>query len=169
MFGVAAVGGIVGGTYGVLHDLVTYAISPEYFTKFKFLQFHYADLGLGERAFAATIGFLATWWVGFAAAWFLARRYVPDQPRRRALKQVAGGFLCVLGFGLTFGAAGYAWGLWRGPAANYSAWAEMIYALEVTDTWAFVRVAYIHNAGYLGGLVGLVAALVAIRPQRIAP
>lgn len=75
MIGVALVGGIVGGIYGIVHDQITYSISPEYFTKLKFDQFDYA--GLGDRIFVATIGFLATWWVGFIAAWFLARRLIP--------------------------------------------------------------------------------------------
>ena len=37
---------------------------------------------------------------------------------------------------------------------------------QISDTWSFVRVAYIHNAGYLGGLVGLIVALVVIHPSR---
>jgi hypothetical protein len=36
----------------------------------------------------------------------------------------------------------------------------------ITDTWSFVRVAYIHNAGYLGGAIGLIVALATIRPHR---
>ena len=35
----------------------------------------------------------------------------------------------------------------------------MCFALGVTDIRAFVQVAYIHNASYLGGLVGLIAAI----------
>ena len=39
MLGVAAVGSVLAGVYGIFHDQVTYAISPEYFTKLKFDQF----------------------------------------------------------------------------------------------------------------------------------
>src|SRR6185503_8995132 len=84
MIGIAIVGSIIAGFYGVLHDQITYSISPEYFTKFKFKQFEYANFGLGDRIFVSTIGFLATWWVGFIAAWFLARRLTPCQPRHHA-------------------------------------------------------------------------------------
>jgi hypothetical protein len=76
---VAIIGGLIAGAYGIVHDQVTYTIAPEYFTKLKFHQFHYADFGLGNRIFAATIGFLATWWVGAIAAWLLARRLNPDR------------------------------------------------------------------------------------------
>jgi hypothetical protein len=35
--------------------------------------------------------------------------------------------------------------------------------LGVTDIPAFVRVGYIHNAGYLGGLIGLIVAIITLR------
>ena len=166
MIGVALVGGLIGGLYGIAHDQITYAISPEYFTKLKFHQFHYANFGLGNRVFASTIGFLATWWVGLIAAWFLARRLIPNQSRRSAYRQLRKGIVCIFLFGLSFGVLGYTYGLWRGPSADYSSWQWAIQELQITDVWSFVRVAYIHNAGYLGGLVGLVFALIAIRPSR---
>jgi hypothetical protein len=162
--GAALIGAIIAGAYGILHDQVTYTIAPEYFTRLKFRQFHYADLGLGNREFVATIGFLATWWVGFISAWFLARRLIPGQPRDQAYRQIRAGLGCIIACGFLFGLIGYAYGLWRGPNADYSSWDLTFSALDITDHWAFVRVAYIHNAGYLGGLVGLIIALVAIRP-----
>ena len=57
MLGIAFLGAIVGGLYGILHDQITYSISPEYFTRLKFFQFHYADFGLPPRYFVAEIGF----------------------------------------------------------------------------------------------------------------
>ena len=165
MFGVGLVGAVIAGSYGIVHDQVTFSISAEYFTKLKFDQFHYADAGLGDRVFVGTIGFLATWWVGFIVGWFLARRLLPEQPRRRAYRQIATGFGIVITCCAVFGLAGFAYGQWRGPNADDSAWRWVIEQLEVSDTWSFVRVAYIHNAGYLGGVIGLVIALMKIRPE----
>src|SRR5262245_37428369 len=108
MVGVAFVGAIVAGGYGILHDQITYAISPEYFTKLKFEQFHCANFGFSERVFVGVIGFLATWWVGFVGAWFLARRLIPGQPRSQAYRQISAGFVCIFAFGLLFGLGGYA-------------------------------------------------------------
>jgi hypothetical protein len=159
-------GGIIAGIYGILHDQITYSISPEYFTKLKFNQFRHADFGLGDRVFVATIGFLATWWVGFIAAWFLARRLIPHQPRDCAYRKIRKGIMCIIAFALSFGIFGYGYGLWRGRDADYSSWTWAFREFEITDTWSFVRVAYIHNAGYLGGLIGFVVALVMIRPHR---
>ena len=151
MICVAIVGGLIGGAYGAVHDQVTYAISPEYFTKLKFHQFHYADFGLGNRIFASTIGFLATWWVGLIAAWLLGRRLIPNQPRHEAFRQIRAGIICIFAFGLSFGVLGFLYGLWRGADADYSSWQWAFQQFEVSDQWSFVRVAYIHNAGYLGG------------------
>ena len=49
MLGYAVVGALIAGVYGVFHDQITYSISPEYFTRLKFLQFHYADFGFPAR------------------------------------------------------------------------------------------------------------------------
>ena len=166
---VAVTGGLIGGAYGAVHDQVTYSISPEYFTNLKFQQFHYADFGLGNRVFASTIGFFATWWVGAIAAWFLGRRLIPGQPRGRAYRQIRIGIAWVCCCGFSCGVLGYVYGVWRGPTADYSLWENAFQQYQIADRWAFVRVAYIHNAGYLGGAVGLLLALAMIRPTMTTP
>ncbi|MEM8681532.1 MAG: hypothetical protein AAGF97_19475, partial [Planctomycetota bacterium] len=155
----------IGGLYGIAHDQVTYSISPEYFTKLKFHQFHYADFGLGDRVFAATIGFVATWWVGFFAAWFLARKLIPRQARAFAYRQVGIGFGIITCTGLVFGVVGYLVGSGGGPATDYSAWDWVTKDLAISDVPAFVQVAIIHQGGYLGGLVGLIVTLLVLKPQ----
>jgi hypothetical protein len=165
MLVVALVGAIIAGAYGIGHDQITYSIGPEYFTKLKFKQFQYADIGFSERFLVSEIGFLASWWVGFVIAWFLGRRLIPGQPRRVAYWQIAQGFGIVFGCGFAFGLLGYAYGIWRGPEGDYLDWQVATLGLGLTDLWPFVRVAYIHNASYLGGLVGLIAALMVIRPR----
>src|SRR5258708_13514776 len=56
---------VFAGLYGMLNDQVTYTISPEYFTKFKYLQFCVKPQEFGgDRRAVAAIGFLATWWMG---------------------------------------------------------------------------------------------------------
>jgi hypothetical protein len=164
--GVALIGAVIAGVYGVIHDQITYAISPEYFTHMKFRQFHFADVGLGNRAFDATIGFLAASSVGLIIAWFLARRLIPHQPRSDAYRQVGWGLACVFAFGVSSWLLAFAYGLWCGPDADYSSWAWAFRRFDITDTWSFVRVAYIHNASYLGGAIGLIVALATIRPRR---
>lgn len=164
-FVIALTGGFVGGVYGIIHDQVTFVISPEYFRNLKFVQFHYLDFGLGERVFAGAIGFLAAFSFGFAAAWFLARRFLPRQPRRRALGQIALGFGYVFGGAITASLLGYLYGVWKGPDGDYALWSDALARYHVEDRFAFVRVAYIHNASYLGGVLGVLAALLGKRSQ----
>ena len=164
MLGYAVVGAFLAGLYGVIHDQVTYSISPEYFTRLKFAQFHYADFGLPARVLVAEIGFLATSWVGLVAGWFIARVSVPACSRPEAFRCCACGFLIVLA--CAFGAAiiGYELGLLHG--SDYSTWQSMASALGIVDLPRFVRVAYIHNAGYLGSLIGLILAIIYARKQK---
>ena len=167
MIAAGLIGAVVAESYGVLHDQVTFTISSEYFTKFKFDQFRYADFGFAERVFVAEIGILATWWVGLFCGWFLARRQIPGQPRIVAWRKIAIGSAIILLCALLSAGAGFGYGLWRGPGAEYSAWRAMLDHLDIEDRWSFIRVAYIHNASYLGGLIGLVLALACIHPKRL--
>lgn len=165
MIGISIIGAMLTGIFGILHDQVTYTISPEYFTNFKFYQFSYADFGFQNRVLVAEIGFLATWWVGFVCVWFLARRLLPEQPRAKAYRQIMIGFAIVCCSGVLFMIGGFVLGLLRGPDADYAYWMRMIDHLRIQHPWAFVRVAYIHNASYLGGVFGLILALLLVRPS----
>jgi hypothetical protein len=161
MLGHALAGAGLAGFYGVVHDQVTYSICPEYFTRLKFSQFHYTDFGMPARVFVGEIGFLATWWVGFVAGWFLARVSVPAYTGDAAFRRSARGFLIMFAFTLAASITGYALGRMHGP--DYSAWLSLASTLGIRDLPSFVRAAYIHNAGYLGGLIGLIAAIIYLR------
>ena len=167
MFAMAFAGAILAGVYGVLHDHITYSIGPEYYTNLKFKQFQFADFGCGDRVFVSCIGFLATWWVGFIIGWFLSRRLIPNQLPGIAFRSVFRGVAIVFACGALAGMVGYLYGLWRGPDSDYSAWLPIAKRFQITDIWAFVRVAYIHNASYLGGLIGLIISLIVVRPKTL--
>jgi hypothetical protein len=164
MLGYSVIGAVLAGLYGALHDQVTYSMSSEYFTRLKFAQFYYADFGLPPRVFVAEIGFLATWWVGFVAAWFIVRITVPTFHRAKAFRYNARGFLIIFAFAFVAAFVGYLAGCLHG--ADYSAWEDFASTLGVLDLPSFVRVAYIHNASYLGGLMGLIAAILCLRKLR---
>ncbi len=155
----AIIGSLFAGTYGILHDQITYSISPEYFTRLKFAQFHYADFGFPQRILVGEIGFLATWWVGFIAGWFIARIVVPKLSPPEAIRNLVQSFLIIATFALTAAMIGYLVGLQRHSNSDFSGWQEVAANRGVQDLPAFVRVAYIHNAGYLGAFGGLVVAI----------
>jgi hypothetical protein len=164
MLGYAALGSLFAGAYGVLHDEVTYSICPEYFTRLKFSQFHYANFGWPTRIFVAEIGFLATWWVGFFSAWFIARITVPALSRTAALRYNIRGFVIIVMMALAASFVGFTLSQLHGP--DYSAWQDLTASLGVVDVPGFVKVAYIHNTSYLGGLIGLIVALIYVRTLR---
>ena len=167
LLGVAIAGALIAGCYGVLHDQITFSIGPGYFYNFKFHQFSYADFGFSDRIFVSIIGFLATWRVGAIGGWILARRILWTCPRRTAYRRIGVGFSIVFGAAALAGIFGYLYGLWRGPDADYSAWGPTLQYYRVTDVWPFMRVGYIHNAGYIGALVGVLLTYVAIRPGAV--
>lgn len=168
MVGVTAVGCLVAGAYGILHDQVTYTISPEYFTRLKFDQFDYAEPSNGsQREFAARIGFLATWWVGGITAWVFARVGIMREKRIPPRKEIGVGFVIVFATSMVSALCGWLWGLWRIGTGHSEGWLDWMHSLGVTEPGAFMTVAYIHNASYIGGVVGTFLGLFYLARMRM--
>jgi hypothetical protein len=159
MFVFGVVGSVVAGIYGVIHDQITFSIGYEYFTEFKFHQFHYLDQTQSERWLVAEIGFLATWWVGMFAGWFMGRVTLPSLSLREAARLSAKGMVVMILTAVGFAVIAY----FIAPETNEDPrmpyWRDLLTVSDVIDSVAFVRVGYIHNASYLGGLVGLIGSL----------
>lgn len=147
---------LIGGLYGALHDQLSYTVSPEYFTHFKYFQFGFdPQRFVGHRPTVAVIGFLATWWVGLFIAVFLAPLSLmfknPLHMRRELLRAT----------GITLGTAmvcsmlglGYGWFLIHTAPPGW-------YLPEgLADEHSFLSVGSMHNMGYLGGVLGLCVAV----------
>lgn len=58
-----AIACLFAGAYGSLHNQISYTVSPEYFTQFKFHQFRIND-SIPDRIGAAIVGWKASWWMG---------------------------------------------------------------------------------------------------------
>lgn len=54
---------LIAGTYGALHNQVSYTVSPDYFHAFKFRQFA-VPAAHRDRWGAALAGWAASWWMG---------------------------------------------------------------------------------------------------------
>ena len=71
--GLVAAAAVLAAAYGALHDQLSYTVAPEYFTRFKFVQFAaYGVASMTPRVGAALVGVLATWWVGLYAGLLVA-------------------------------------------------------------------------------------------------
>ncbi|QDV19075.1 hypothetical protein Pan153_37380 [Gimesia panareensis] len=152
-------GTVLGGLYGMMHDQISYTISREYFTDFKFHQFRYADFHLPERLFVGIIGFLATWWVGFFAGWFLGRiRFFSDDfttAHRDMLQGFTIIFCCAVGAGILGGVVGYL-NFYVFDAQEFMGFEKQF---SGTTLKRFAIVGTIHNSGYAGGLAGFIVAI----------
>lgn len=159
--------------YGILNDLITSRISVEYFLYGK---------GVAERVSAEVagdpdrfrgtldvqamrIGALATWSAGLiAGAAILITNSVGRRPRLRMRSML--GLLPLIGvsavaFAIVGGLLGYA-----GAFTRFSAdFAEMVAKDEMRPA-RFMAVFGIHLGGYVGALVGLIAACVAVVMKR---
>lgn len=150
---------ILAGIYGILHDQLTYSISPEYFTKFKYKQFGFKPEWFGgHRQTVAAIGFLATWWTGLfiGISLGLPALFFPDHKRMiTALKKAIRLLLMIT---VATGAAGFIYGKFYLAKNRVDWWLPE----DLSDISSFIIAGSIHNFSYLGGLLGLLISIVYI-------
>lgn len=172
MSGITLSGAACAGLYGILHDQVTYTISAEYFTRFKFFQFAYAEPpGGSSRVFAGVIGFLATFWVGAVLAWSISRVTLLNGRRLPPFREFGIAFVLVFSVSFLVAVGGYFYGEWKRTVGYASGWLVWMDAIGVEDKEAFMTVGYIHNSSYLGGILGTGVALIYLRfsrPRRVS-
>src|SRR5262245_12384427 len=94
---------LVAGLYGTLHNQVSYTVSQEYFTKFKFEQFGLADAPFPERIRASLVGLLASWWMGIPIGLLVGALGFIHRGHRRMLEVSLWSILVTVGFTLLFG------------------------------------------------------------------
>lgn len=145
---ILACGALFGGIYGALNDQITYTISPEYYTKFKFEQFGIKGSFATEypRLGAAIVGVFATWWAGLLLAAILGLFAFMQQSCQQMFKC----FLRSAGI-VVFAVA----------AATFLAWCGFIFTgvyvpKYINDKDAFKTVGNMHNIAYIAGVVGLI-------------
>lgn len=169
---------ILGGIYGIVHDQITYSISEEYYTKFKFIQFGLENWGMGQnigtlktpeieldnpRLGASIVGTLATWWVGLIIGIFLSLIGLIHRNGKEMFNTTLKAFVVTTGIALLTGLVGLLYG--------------KIFLVENPPNWFlpdnviergnFIMVGSMHNFSYLGGLIGLICGIIfSIRQKR---
>ncbi len=160
---ISFLGSLVAGFYGIFHDQITFTISNEYFSKLKYQQFGYLNFVDSDRLKVSMIGFLATWWVGLFLGWFLARWFVPHNSLSIARIKIFKSFIIIFAASTMLATVSGLYVFLFGNSINYLSWAQIINTYNIENTWAFVGVAYIHNASYLGALLGLLMSLILVK------
>ena len=159
---------IIGGLYGILHDQLTYTISPEYYTKFKFYQFGLMDLG-NEAIFptprlqVSVVGFMATWWMGLPIGLILGLVGLVHKDSKIMFQTTIKAIIVTVIIAFATGLIGLAYGKIYLADTGVNWWLPE----NLIDTKNFIVVGSMHNFSYLGGLTGLIAGIIySIRKKR---
>ena len=143
---------IIAALYGGAHDIVTFHISPEYFTKFKFIQFQVTKLLVPNVVKAICVGVKASWWMGIFIGFFVGMPLLFAR-----WDQVVG--LYRLGSGLVIGCAVLGAVSFGFFVTDYSGY---FLPTDIADRDAFYRVGSIHNGSYFGGAIGTAIAVIVL-------
>ncbi|MBB4807884.1 MFS family permease [Chryseobacterium defluvii] len=148
------------GAYGIFHDQITYTISPEYYTKFKFIQFGIDEEYFSTRVKVAIVGFLATWWFGMFLGVILGIFGLRHQNWRAMFKTSLQSILIAILIAFVVGIIGllYGWFILSGqPKSEFSHW---YIPDHIVDFKSFISVGSMHNFSYLGGVIGLIFGII---------
>jgi len=151
---------LVAGLYGVVHDQISFTVSSEYFTKFKFRQFGLLGSPLPERLKVAIVGFLASWWMGIPIGVIIGLVALIHRDSRRMFKVALDSFALVTGLTLVIGLAGLGYGFYRTSSIDLAEYRSWFIPRGVTDLRRFLCAGYMHNASYLGGAISIPVAIV---------
>jgi hypothetical protein len=149
---------LAAGLFGIVHDEISYSVSNEYFTKFKFIQFHLLDTNLPDRFRASEVGFLASWWMGTplgilcGSAGFIQRS--PSLMRHALIWSLP--FIAIFTFAIAL--AGLAYGWCRTETIDLASYLGWFIPPDVNELRRFLCAGYMGNAAYLGGGLSAPAA-----------
>lgn len=146
------------GAYGIVHDQITYTISPEYYTRFKFIQFHLLDSPLPDRLKAVAVGFQASWWMGVPIGILVGLLGFIHRGARRMFWVTLQSFVLVVAFTLAVGLIGLAYGFAQTRTIDLDQYQDWFIPAGLVDLRRYLCVGYMHNAAYLGGALSILAA-----------
>ena len=155
-------GCVIAGIYGCLHDQISYTVSPEYYTHFKFYQFR-VPAPLHNRLGAALVGWQATWWMGIVIGLFVIPSGLTIKGWRNYFIQTLLSFGVVALTAFLIGVGALVVSLFTINAGCVPAWP---YPVGLTDQVSFARAGTMHNFSYLGGLIGIVTGITYLVIQR---
>lgn len=159
---------LIGGLYGIIHDQLTYTISPEYYTKFKFYQFGLIESGYetvfpNPRLQVSIIGFMATWWMGVPIGLILGLTGLIHRSGKSMFKVTLQAFLVTMLVAFFTGLIGLTYGMFYLSGTGV----DWLFPENLIDKESFIAVGSMHNFSYLGGLVGMIAGIIfSVREKR---
>ena len=150
---------LIAGIYGALHNQISFTVSAEYFTKFKYKQFDLIDSHLPDRLKVSIIGFLASWRMGAIVAIIIGDFGSLDRTWKEMYLCGLRAFVTALCITCVTGAIGLMYG-WFFASHDASLCKRFCYPDEVENVRNFIAVGHLHNYGYMGGALGIVGGLI---------
>jgi hypothetical protein len=141
--------------YGMLHNQISYTVSPEYFTKFKFLTFDLTDIDLPERVRASIVGFYASWWMGLPIGTLIAIPGFAHRGYQNMFRFTLRAMIIAVSFTLLFGICGLIYGYYETTSIDISEYGNWFIPSNVVDLRPFLCAGYMHNSAYLGGILSI--------------
>jgi hypothetical protein len=159
-----AVSCLFAGLYGVVHNQISYTVSPDYFHAFKFDQFSIPD-SLRGRVGASIVGWEAAWWMGIVIGEpvVLVGLILPGW--RAYVTQTLMAFVVAATTALVVGLGGLAYACF---SIGGSSLPPFVYPVGI-DRVSFARAGLMHDFSYLGGLLGIVVAVAYLVVVRFRP
>ncbi|MBL0740756.1 hypothetical protein [Chryseolinea lacunae] len=161
---------VIAGVYGMLHDQLTYTISPEYFTQYKFQQFQLIGVEThsplpNPRIAVSLVGLLATWWTGIPIGLILGLVGLVHKSPRNIFRVTLKAFLITIVISFLTGLVGLSFAhfyLVKEPIDYYVA----LPPDNPADVRDFIKVGMMHNFSYAGGFIGMLVGIAFILNQR---
>lgn len=155
---------LIGGVYGIIHDQLTYTISPEYYTKFKFFQFGLMNYGNeaifpNPRIQVSLVGFLATWWMGIPIGLILGSVGLIHKEAKSMFLITLKAFLITVLLAFITGLVGLGYGHFVLANQTEESFTYWFIPENLIDFKNFIKVGSMHNFSYLGGLIGLIGGI----------
>ena len=149
------------GIYGFLHDQLSYTISPEYYTHFKFYQFNISE-ALQNRIGAGIVGIMATWWMGIVIGIIVIPVGLIIPNWKNYLLVMIQTFICICITALLIGIIAMIYGLIKFNINNIPMYLYNNIPKGVEDKINFCVVGNMHNFSYIGGIVGIIIGIIYI-------
>ena len=144
---------VMASIYGFIHDQITFSISEEFFTKFRFNNYDLPH-SWHPRAKAGMIGIINAWKVGIPFGIILTAVGRIHQNTRKLLFYTIYAYLLTFLFSLIFSVtASYM------PAGTDILAVKHNLPKNILDPVAFQRVEKINNFGYVGGIIGMLSGI----------
>jgi hypothetical protein len=149
---------VAAGIFGAVHDQISYTVSHEYFTRFKFRQFGLLDESVPARWRAAEVGIRASWWMGIPLGLLTGVAGLIQKSAEQMRKAMLWSLVFIVGFTLASALCGLLYGYVQTEHFDPLAYRGWYVPRDLEHPRNFLCAGYMHNAAYLGGLLAIPAA-----------